>query len=837
MNKVENTSPKFKTESIQSEWVGPETHAKEKVVHNFRNMTDTVKGDRLEWSDRLFAVHEFMSQPLGIPIGPTVSPTFGSFVINKILREAQFVKCSGERYWGFKYDSIDVRFTVSDPKGLVGGLHVGWYPYQDYYDKDVAETMTVVMSKDLLRQGWYNGPYTHMLGFGTSADVSFTIPWSYKFPVMSYRAMDRTDESTPDKRLIWGAPFLWWDLLPNSAFVTTVHKPAVLMMFLKFNGFKWYGPTVYETPEAQPAVFRQMEAAVVAEVATLIASEVGPELVAEEVIGGYVAKESIDEIGEMGTYDLPQSVQQAYFGDTTSVDFPNTTPIFFRPTNNGSHPIPKVHEILSRPQYITEFTTEETDWKWFSNDPVSFGVYSGLTDAVYNKATYFRWFGMLARYWRGNINAHILVLGHPMVQVQLETEIRYPYLADLAQPTSDITRHVTTFSSTRHTIVPMPFLTMNDYMPVFDNFPSNNTDFGAYTTILTVRAKVVSTMLNIDPVIPIYVYMSAGADFKYYQPLPPGMYHPEFDPVPANRNSVRGRQQIKVARSERLRKERAKKIKSPIVVSLDEKDKDPVQAAVFRQVYLQLEEDHDKAYSREMVTEDPGTMVYLEDIVDYCKIWSRAVPFFHYDSTTDEPEPDALPGFSAPWWYPPIDRSEDLDVNNSWYFTNDYVSYFGSMFMYFKGEMGFKISMNGDAAIREQNVYLYVSLGDCDDGLRQQTHVPFDYDADQVPPESNFGSGTVITPASKQPIIECTIPYRGSNAWSYTNYNAYLQPQIATEFLFKNAEVHHNIVLYNDDELSLADAMFRKVGSDFCLAIETLLPPPTMWIARGFDWS
>jgi len=49
-------------------------------------------------------------------------------------------------------------------------------------------------------------------------------------------------------------------------------------------------------------------------------------------------------------------------------------------------------------------------------------------------------------------------------------------------------------------------------------------------------------------------------------------------------------------------------------------------------------------------------------------------------------------------------------------------------------------------------------------------------------------------------------------------------------------DVLNNITLQDDDG-DLNDAMFRKIGSDFGLAVEALLPPPTLWASRGFDWE
>jgi len=217
-------------------------------------------------------------------------------------------------------------------------------------------------------------------------------------------------------------------------------------------------------------------------------------------------------------------------------------------------------------------------------------------------------------------------------------------------------------------------------------------------------------------------------------------------------------------------------------------------------------------------------------------MWSRCIPFIGYDnSTTQEPIPDADVGFKSASWYPPVDRASDEDANNSWYFTLDYIALLSSQFLYYKGAMGFKIVVSQNVDDRPQTGYVYASLADPDNTVRQKTHVPWTYDPNQVPPDSNFGAGTVLTPIGVQPILECTIPYRGSNTWSYTNNNAYTRDP--NMFQTPNASVNNNVVLLNTTNNQLADAMFRKIGPDFDLGVETILPPPTFWISRGFDWS
>jgi hypothetical protein len=404
---------------------------------------------------------------------------------------------------------------------------------------------------------------------------------------------------------------------------------------------------------------------------------------------------------------------------------------------------------------------------------------------------------MINRYWRGTINVHFIIAGHPFVEVEFTTLIRYHYnTASGGTISLDQAQHQSLFPGSKHIVVPLPYLSHQDYMPVEDAYPAEGMSETSYTTKVHATLRVVSFMTNVEPNIPFYVYVSAGPDFAFYSPIPPGLYNvDELSEIPEKPSFPRS------------------------TLLLEQVNLMPVEAEIAR--------------TRAAVTTDPGILPYNSTIFDYMKMWSRCVPFKDYDNDADEePIPDANVGFTHPTWYPPIDRTEDEDVNNSWYFTLDYIAYFSSMFLYFRGDMGFKIVISSEN--RPQSGFVFVSLGD--PVVRQKTHCPFGYLNSQVPPQSNFGAGTVITPQEKQPVLDFSLPYRGSNVWSYANYNAYTRPFATTYNILPNAAVNHNLVLQNDDDV-LCDAVFRKIGPNFALAVETGLPPPTMWVARGFDWS
>jgi hypothetical protein len=851
-----NQTSKVATTSDLSTFVGASVYTPPVPEPAHRSLTDTVVSDHVDWTDRLFAIHEQMGFPDGFSCSPTVSPSYRIYPLNKLFDENTMLGLPQHKYYAYVYDYISVRVTLSEPKNLVGAVWTGWWAYQDFFDKNVEETFFAYISVEDGNncQTFYNSPHTHIMPLGLATETAFTIPWTYKSPLMRTYA-NTFWGNTPSTRPVYGTPSVWFNLASDSYFVNSTTNAAKVKIFVKFSGLRFFGPGQFahslerrmkksvsdeerrkELEAKRNGTFTKqsgLEAVAMAEVATVAASALGITETASTLNNLFSTPDEIDEISRFGTYDDPQAVQLAYVGDTISCDYSNLTPIFAPHLNTQPHPIPSVHQQLSRYQYLNSWTSSTAE-KTYYNDPMNFNRNDSGKMTCGN---YFRFYGMLNRYWRGTINFHFLVTGHPMVEVQARSTVRY--LEDTSDLTSSsistvVDQHISNFHGTKMITVPAPYLTDRDYMPVVDIYPNQVPDaYATYTTLVTFKLTVLSTMLDTVPVIPYFVFVSAADDFAFYQPIPPGLYNAaelaviekEYEPVTEL-----------LKQSKEARNRYGKIIDTGQVIKVAQRDK-YANMQFEKQVFIPIpKESHEVQSTRFNLTNDPGTMVSLPNIIDYMKIWSRCVPFYDYDNAGDEePTPDASMGFSYAYWYPPIDRTEDVDVNNSWYFTLDYVALLSTMFLYFRGEMAFKILIS--TTLRTQGGYVYASLGDVyNHTFRQQTHVPFGYDGNQVPPESNFGSGTVITPMDKQPVLEVNIPYRGSNVWSYANGNADFRPPALSVGLMPNAAVNHNIVLQGTDD-KLADAMFRKVGPNFNLAVETVLPPGTMWIARGFDWS
>jgi len=239
-----------------------------------------------------------------------------------------------------------------------------------------------------------------------------------------------------------------------------------------------------------------------------------------------------------------------------------------------------------------------------------------------------------------------------------------------------------------------------------------------------------------------------------------------------------------------------------------------------------------------------NTMVSFDNVEDWMDIWARALPFENYDSN-DEPIPD-IAFCSTPVWWPQNGgtASHTLDVNNSWYVTNDFISLFSGQFLYYRGSIALKVccvpNIDGnDLGYKFISIQQAVFSDNTD--LRQTTHSPFSEDITQLPADANFANGVVASPADKQPVLDVTLPYISQYLWASTN-RTYLQ-LLNNYWTFSNEYdladtyyIYSNTVLIDGDG-NLADALYRKIGPDFGLAVEGLLPPPTLWMSRGFDWE
>lgn len=172
------------------------------------------------------------------------------------------------------------------------------------------------------------------------------------------------DNTIPSRRSAWGDPVFWWTSLPGVVSTVDNPLPAHLKFFITVHGMKFYGPSYNIVQQSG------IEVAALAEVATAVASAVGVEEAASSFLDRFIPQEDVEDLDSQGTFQNPDAVQLAYFGDMTSTEYPTTSPIFSNYVDSIPAPIPTVHEFLKRPQYICTFQSNTS--KTIYGDPMQF---------------------------------------------------------------------------------------------------------------------------------------------------------------------------------------------------------------------------------------------------------------------------------------------------------------------------------------------------------------------------------------------------------------------------------------------------------------------------------
>jgi hypothetical protein len=497
-------------------------------------------------------------------------------------------------------------------------------------------------------------------------------------------------------------------------------------------------------------------------------------------IGSIFGEEAESDYKE-GSYERPTAVQMAYAGDTTSNGPPPTNPIFFDMLKSKlpRHP---VSEFIGRKQYLMKMTTGSSSEIFYNSPTFPYGV----STAGKHMATWLRYFAMLNTFWRGTIVYSFVILGHPMVETKYSFVLSYPPESTVVTPnlsTASVLRGVC--SGVTIIEVPMPFAYQSDHCPVLDTLAVDPTDFlTSVSSAVTASFEVVSTMLDVSPIMDVLVFISAGDDFSFYQPYAPG----------AN-NVISSGDTISLTEAQ---------------CGLDAPD------VVFQ--------------TRAKSVEPSNIMVRCEYVEDYTRYWSRSIPYTALSS--GEPVPDLQIGLTTAGWWVTDSAAYAYETQNSWYVTQDYLSYISCLFMFYRGSIASKIF-----CIPTTETYKYVQITPMP-FARQPTHTPFTTAAAALPENVNLGDGTVVTPGGLQPIIDLTIPYRSVYFWRATdvvaNYEKSPLPISANPA--GAGWIRHNIDLQVPGG-DLNDAVFRKSGPDLAFAVPINMPPPNLWMSRGYTWA
>lgn len=791
-NVFENESYGAKTTTNLSEVVGPGLLTEDRVDSPPR-LDDQGPGDTFTWSSRLIDLTALEYGGVnGVAFGPADATKHIYFNVLNTMSLWPMHSSVKDRYYGFSYDSIKFRVTLSNPKNLVGACVAGWFPYVDYYDESPVGTFETWVGDPALQATLINSTDSQLMLYGSAQDIQVTVPWSFKFPMFTMKWQRELNESSQDGRPPHGAPIFYVTQIGyGPSAVSELPSTAYLRVYAEFVGLKYFGPQ--DEYIAQSGVEAVLPAAALG-----AAAETGLSYLTDQIISAAAGDEFSS--AKPGNFDNPQAVQMSYFGDTTSVDYPQTRPIFkdgLPPPANT--PDETIASYISKP-FLVHVAKNDDEYQELRLDP------TGVTDDHMSACNYLNYFAMMSRYWRGGMDITFVIPSHPLVETELTVCVDYDSQAPVTALSFDNrATHRSVRSGSYSVCVPVPYLNVADYRPVIDFSARGDTIILPPVARVSYRLRVVGTMLDVEPDIQILVFANASKDFSFYQPYPPGLYNvSEFDPVPPQADTT-------------------------VVERVSLKGK-----KFIAQVGLPFGDETERASTRAVSLPDPGILIPIRKMSDLMKIWSRALPFTDYDSIHREPLLSAAVGFNSPVWFPPIDWARDLDSDNSWYFTNDYVAMISCLYLYWRGTIGYKII---SSSTRTSADYMFVSLSGINGNAhRAQTHSPFPESPENLPADSNFGTGSVATPVSLQPVLEVSIPYRGSNVWGNVIWTSYTRG-VARLADLPPSGVITNVKLTYEEDRELYDAMFRKIDDDFALCVPSTLPPPTLWLKRGFSIS
>lgn len=795
MNLIENGQTNIATRSDLSDWVGAPILLRDTFNEAGRIGEDKVVADHLDFTKRMYDVLRDTEglEPTGdyVPLGPSNEKTRICCLLD-LNKNSYPLRQAANLYAGFAYDSIDIVLSLSDTKGIAGAVAVGCYPFVPFSDTGFDQEIGYHKLNEMTLQNLVNtSPECQLVTFSEAQDVRFSIPWQYPFPYLPMSALMYSQDSNVNQPPP-GAPVFFFHVL-SANYVSTITQPARLRVFATFNNLRFFGPGVVISGEGRPSarsVSLQSQSGLEPAAAFAVAAVTDAVVTTgSEILSSVFSSSQESEAGEdykAGTYEAPTSVQLSYAGDTTAVGPPPTSPIFHKNLETTQkHPL---SVYLKRPQLIFKGKVNDEESTFYANPTFPTGWRNGANQLC----NYFRWFSQGAQYWKGTINLHAVILGHPMVEVGYKMMISYPPDKINLQPdvgTASMLNGVC--NGVTHIVIPMPTLNPLDHFPVVDTLLSSDAIVQvqkASGSQLHAKFSIVSTMLDRIPEIDVLYFITAGDDFSFLQYNPIGLG--EVDNPPQEARSVPLEAQVGLL---------------PPDVTFE---------------------------TRARVQESTDTLMAITCVEDYFKVWSRSLPYASYQEN-EEPDPRLDVAASA-WWFPLNDSgaARTLDVNNSWWSTNDFLSFYSSQFLLFRGSIAWKI-----LCVAPDRDYAYVALDVPNPSYRQLGHSPFTYYPGQLPPSANFGYGCVVTPTDKQPVLDLTIPFRSGLAWNLTN------PQVMTNSVLSWVlpdgalvnKISHNVILHQE-EGDLQDALYRKAGADYNLRVECMLPPPTLWLAKGYNW-
>lgn len=789
MENIERSTSTFT--SLLSDWTGPETSTDTTTDPPLRQDFLTVDFDEMDLTTRVFNAVTMcnVSGLEYLPIGPS-SPL--SYLINPLLvfrNSIPFIQAL-QNYAGFVYDSISVTVSMSAPKGFAGGIFVGWFPQTEWFKiNNLVEYANCFQPSSEQQMLINSSRDSELLPLDTAADREYIIPWTFQTSYVSRRYIySMMTPTSSNAALLFGHPLFWVKKLAVVS-VSEVTNPVPLRIFMRFNGLKFILPSLVDEPTTRQS---GLEVPVGAAIAAVGAEIVDTALIAAASSVGLGSPE------QEGTYNSPSAVQMSYLGDTTSTGPPPTGPIF-SDFNNREGQLHPVIDYLTQPQYAYEIRTHDSNVSYFDPDPVFAAGDKGCN--------YLRYFASMNQYWRGTIIFDFVILGHPTVEVAYDLQIQYPHsFGGLFADMASVPRKMGVCTGTYTISVPMPFACLCDQRPIIDALVGRPDGDWTFSSRLATKFSVINSMTDVTPEFSIAVFVRAGDDFLFFQPYAPGYNFVISSGLDKSASPTRAKDL---------------KMKTTRQVGI------PATSTTFE--------------TRAVALGNECNMPSLANLEDYLSMWCRAIPFSTADGH-DEPIPDLEVGLTSPSWnhvdfYASI---AEAGVNqNSVYQSVDYIYMISRLFCFYHGSIAAKIVVDPRAeSALDSHHFRYVEIVPQRAGRRQHTHTPYSFTTTQFP-NVNLGNGAVVTPSGLQPVLDVTVPYRSNYNWNPTvNYiRGWQNPNMVSDLYDQpdTAKIVHNIILQEPGG-DLRDALFRKAGPDFSLAVPTLLPPPGLWLARGYDW-
>lgn len=437
------------------------------------------------------------------------------------LLSSSNVKAMRNYYAFYRFKEIEVKMVFNCPKGITGYAFVGWYPFTDV--ADIPDAGRLSSREDSV-----------LVSYGAPSDVTLHIPYTYRSPMLS--------TSTPTPSVYSNIMILPQRFSIINGLVTDIP----VNIFYRFVGLEFFGPSYKVQSRSHSNPVKAMVDEISAAASVLMGGDLlsGPmgryANLFKEVAGATQSLPLVDKNSELHpTHQMP-----CIIGDISSCVptkqsgikapyMPNINPGYYADCEE-KHPI---SSFVTRPQYYGSITVDSTSTRTFTHYPSPSSAFNPQsTDPNFFKhPTWLQYFAYCSRYWAGSMYMHFVVASSEFQTIQASISVSYNGSADA---NVDTTKSIfETFSGDKVITVPLPYLAARDF---YDTIPYElngtmmaNADISPW--VVTSTFTIPSFFCDGTPMAHVAVFLSAGPDFRYYQPEPPGF---KYMKVPAASSST-----------------------------------------------------------------------------------------------------------------------------------------------------------------------------------------------------------------------------------------------------------------------------------------------------------